>query len=212
MEVADRIVVLQRRPDRAGRRAARALRAARRTTFVMGFLGRVVAARRHARAPARPRALRPPRRTRWRRRWSQRVVHLGFEVRVELVLRATARRSRRSSRAPRPRSSSSHAGDIVWRAARRARAASAPDPRLGVLRRGARPRSGRSPAARSASVTCSTTPRRLARTAIQTSLQRLGGAGVVDVLGRSPRTEASGPSTARMTSATVISSAGWASQ
>ena len=43
------------------------------------------------------------------------------------------------------------------------------------------------------------------------ALQRLGGAGVVTASGRSPRTAASGPSTARITSATVISAAGFAS-
>ena len=41
MEIADRIAVMNDGHDRAGRRAARALRAARPSDFVMGFLGPV---------------------------------------------------------------------------------------------------------------------------------------------------------------------------
>ena len=51
----------------------------------------------------------------------------------------------------------------------------------------------------------SRTDRRLARTAIQTSVRRAAAPLYVTFSGRSPRTLASGPSTARMTSASEIS-------
>ena len=104
MEVADRIAVMNDGPHRAGRRARASSTSARRTTFVMGFLGPVtrlgdelvrphdVDDRAAAGATAR------------RGAWSTRVVHLGFEVRVELELAdggeahgaAHARRGRRA--------------------------------------------------------------------------------------------------------------------
>ena len=61
-------------------------------------------------------------------------------------------------------------------------------------------------------MTASRTARRLARTATQTS--RSGSADPAYSIdsGRTPRTFASGPSTARITSASVISVAGRASQ
>ena len=70
---------------------------------------------------------------------------------------------------------------------------------------------GSSPATTSARVTCSSTARNEARTAIQTS--RIGSAvpEKSSVSGRAPLTPASGPSIARMTSASVTSAAGRAS-
>ena len=70
MEVADRIVVLNRRPDRAGRPAARPLRApGERVRHGLPRPGR--AARRHARPPARPARARPSRATARSRRRSR---------------------------------------------------------------------------------------------------------------------------------------------
>ena len=63
-------------------------------------------------------------------------------------------------------------------------------------------------AATSATVTCSSTARRLARTATHTSRNRSALPWYVISSERTPRTFASGPSTARITSASVISSAG----
>src|SRR5262249_17646344 len=71
---------------------------------------------------------------------------------------------------------------------------------------------GSSPRARSAIVTCSSTARRFARTAIQTSRSRDAEPAYSTCSGPTPRTFAIGPPTARTTSATVISSAGRASQ
>ena len=86
-------------------------------------------------------------------------------------------------------------------------AGSAPEPRVrGRLGLSPRPRRARCPAARSASVTCSTTARRFARTAIQTPAAAPRRRRTRRPPGASPRTAASGPSTARMTSATLISS------
>ena len=105
MEVADQIVVHERRAHRAGRRAARALRPAREPVR-HGLPRPGQPARRRPRAPARhPDPARAGRRAR-ARRWSTRVVHLGFEVRVELELGDGERGHRRSSRATRPSSSS----------------------------------------------------------------------------------------------------------
>ena len=60
----------------------------------------------------------------------------------------------------------------------------------------------------SASVTASSTPRRLARTATHTSRSGSAEPAYSTSSGRTPRTFASGPSTARITSASVISAAG----
>src|SRR5947207_1338207 len=72
--------------------------------------------------------------------------------------------------------------------------------------------SGRRPAARSASVTTSSTARRFARTAIQTCWRAAAGPAYSTSSGRRPRTFAIGPSTARITSASEISSGGSDSQ
>jgi len=68
------------------------------------------------------------------------------------------------------------------------------------------------PPATSASVTASSTSRRLALAAIQTSCSARAGPAYSRSSGRTPRTQASGPSIALITSATVISAAGLASQ
>ena len=182
MEVADRIVLLKDgRIEQVG--APRELYEQPANAFVMGFLGPVVDGRRRARAPARPRALRPSRRT----AAEEAMVAARRAPRLRGPRRARARRRRGGHGAAharaRPRSSSSTPATIVWvRAA--GRAASAPDP----APPGRRPRrsisGGSSPAARSASVTCSTTARRLRAHGDPDSLQVLGGARVVDVLGR----------------------------
>ena len=101
-----------RRADRAGRAAARALRAAcRRLRDGLPRAG--LAARRAARAPARPaHHRRPARRARWRR-WSTRVVHLGFEVRVELVLGDGASLAVQITRGE-AEALELRSGDIVW--------------------------------------------------------------------------------------------------
>src|SRR5262249_2077277 len=62
---------------------------------------------------------------------------------------------------------------------------------------------GSSPRARSAIVTCSSTARRFARTAIQTSRSGAAEPAYSTCSGPTPRTFAIGPSTARTTSATV---------
>ena len=139
----------------------------------------------------------------------QRVVHLGFEVRVELVRNdgeeISAQLTRGEAEALEP-----EAGSIVWlrpprREGQRLTHASGSSPRRLIS-------GGSSPAASSASVTCSTTPRTLARTAIQISCRCSAAPRYSTSSGASPRTLASGPSTARMTSASEISSAGLASQ
>ena len=94
MEVADRIVVLNDgRIEQVG--APRELYDAPANEFVMGFLGPVARLGDGARAPARPRARA---RAGGRRVEAQvaRVVHLGFEVRVELELAGDGEPSRRS--------------------------------------------------------------------------------------------------------------------
>ena len=112
MELADRIVLLKRRQDRPGRRAARALRPARRR--VRDGLPRPgLEGRRRARAPARRRALRPaggrlgggdgPARRAPRLRGPRRGRALGRRG----GLGAAHARAR-------PRRSSPQAGSIVW--------------------------------------------------------------------------------------------------
>ena len=82
MAIADQIAVMDNGAHRAGRRAARALRRPA-TPFVMRFLGPVT---RLGEALVRPHdiALSLDVRPGAPRRRSTRVVHLGFEVRVEL--------------------------------------------------------------------------------------------------------------------------------
>ena len=198
----------ERRPDRAGRRAARALRAARRTSSSWASSARSAEL---GDALVRPHDLAlslEPARRRARGAWSRasctsasRCASSSCSATASAVAAQLTRDEAERARA-RARATSS-----VRSPAARGRARPAPrqrvTQRLRVARRARRPARGSSPAARSASVTCSTTARRLARTAIQTSLQRLGGAGVA----RRPRAArrgptASGPSTARMTSAT----------
>ncbi len=70
---------------------------------------------------------------------------------------------------------------------------------------------GRAPLARSAMVTCSSTERRAERTAIHIEMNGSCPPSACSSCGRTPRTEASGPSSTLITSATVIVSAGRAS-
>ena len=73
-------------------------------------------------------------------------------------------------------------------------------------------RAGSRPLTTSASVTSSTTERRLALSATQTVWRFSAAPTQFTSSGGSPRTLARGPSTARITSPTVISSGGRASQ
>ena len=208
MELADRIVLLKDgKIAQVG--APRELYDQPADAFVMGFLGRGLEARRRARAPARRRALRPaggrlgggdgPARRAPRLRGPRR----GRARRRRGGLGAAHARGGRGARARTPARSSGCARRPA--AGQRLIHASGSSPRRRIS-------GGSSPAASSASVTCSTTARTLARTAIQISCRSLAGPGYSTSSGASPRTLASGPSTARMTSASVISSAGWASQ
>ena len=127
-----------------------------------------------------------------------RIVHLGFNVRLELVDTDGERLSVQTTR--------DHAelnefapGQIVYVEAHpahdlRVAGHSAAEPP------GARPRS-----TRSASVVCSSTPRIAARSSIHTSRSGTAFPWYEIASGLSPRTLAIGPSTARITSATVIS-------
>ena len=84
MEVADQIVVMNDgRIEQIG--APRELYESPANEFVMGFVGPVNRLGERARAPARPRAPARARRRRASRRMVERIVHLGFEVRVELA-------------------------------------------------------------------------------------------------------------------------------
>ncbi len=207
MELADLIVLLKDgKIAQAG--APRELYEQPADAFVMGFLGPVSNVRRRARAPARRRAVRPA---------GGRLGGGDGPAR-----RAPRLRGPRRARAQRRR------GDLGPAHARRgggARARGRLDPVAAPARRegqrlihasGSSPRrlisGGSSPAASSASVTCSTTLRTLARTAIQMSCRCSAAPRYSTSSGASPRTLASGPSTARMTSASEMSSAGWASQ
>ena len=103
MELADRIVVLNAGEiEQVG--APRELYDTPANEFVMGFLGPGRAAGRRARAPARPRACGPTRDGIGVEAQISRIVHLGFEVRVELELAGDGARLRRSSPATRPSS------------------------------------------------------------------------------------------------------------
>ena len=205
MDVADRIALMHEgRIEQVG--GPRELYDAPATRLRPGVLraGRRDAAR--LGAAARPRPLARRARPGSFEAMVARVVHLGFEVRVDLI-DADGRRV---------------LGPADPRRGGRARARERPDrlrlhPQRGGLSAGARPRGRRrgrpvTPAARrcatSASVTDSSTPRRLARTAIQTFRSGSAVPWYSSDSGRVPRTFASGPSTARITSASVISSAG----
>ena len=207
MELADRIVLLKD-GQIAQVGAPRELYDDPADSFVMSFLGRV--------SKLDGKLVRPHDVTLsdrpedgWEEAMVQRVVHLGFEVRVEVVrgdgeevtAQLTRARGRGARAARRLDRLAAPAGERRQRLIR----ASGSSPRRRIS-------SGRLPLARSASVTCSTTARTLARTAIQMSCRSLAGPGYSTSSGASPRTAASGPSTARMTSASVMSSAGWASQ
>ena len=85
MDMADQIVVMNEgRIEQEG--APRELYEEPANEFVMGFVGPVNRLGDGAGPPARPRDPRPRRTGRPRRRMIDRVVHLGFEVRVELTL------------------------------------------------------------------------------------------------------------------------------
>ena len=140
----------------------------------------------------------------------ERIVHLGFEVRVELVLEDGRHVSAQVTR-DEADDLDLHDGQIVFiRPSRTTVFSEAPTP--SGSRVIATTSSGSSPAATSARVTDSSTARRFARIATQTSRRGSAAPSYSRVSGRAPRTFASGPSTARMTSAIVISAAGRASQ
>ena len=112
MSIADRIAVMDTaRIAQVG--GPRELYDQPANRFVAGFLGAVSQLGDSAPAPARHRDRDRPARRRAARRWSSRVIHLGFEVRVELMLTDGAAVSAQLTR---------HAadeleladGDIVW--------------------------------------------------------------------------------------------------
>ena len=197
MDVADRIVGAERRArsSRSARRASST--SARRTTFVMGFLGPVARLGDDARAPARPARHRRAARRRARGAWSRASCTSASRSASSSLLdggeprlgAAHARRGRRA-RARGGRHRLGRRPGVGEPSARDARGLSRPESRalsgvtqasgslasVGDVRRAARR------AAMSASVTFSTTPRRLARTRDPDAAQRLGGARVVDVL------------------------------
>ena len=170
----------QGRQDRPGRRPARALRRSppTRSSWASSARSRRSAAsscaRTTSRSPTGPR-------TAGRRRWSSASCTSASRCASKLVRHdgeeISAQLTRGEAEALEP-----EAGSIVWlrpprREGQRLTHASGSSPRRLIS-------GGSSPAASSASVTCSTTLRTLARTAIQISLQVLGGAEVLDVLRR----------------------------
>ncbi len=188
MEVAERIVVMNEgRIEQEG--GPQELYESPASEFVMSFVGPV---NRLDGALVRPHdvevAVEPNGAT--EEAMVERVVHLGFEVRVELV---------RADGAP------------LWAQLTRDQeeALELAEGQIVYVRPA---RTTVFDVTRSASVTCSSTPRRAVRRSSQTS--RSGSAEPVysSSSGRTPRTLAIGPSTARITSATVISSGGRASQ
>ena len=175
MEIADRVVVMNRgRVEQVA--APQELYDEPANEFVMSFVGQ---ANRFGAAWVRPHDLEvmlDAERHDAARRWSSRLVHLGHEVRGELVrddgerltIQLTRDRAERSSSSRRHRSStcarrtpgvrpSCDPGRSV-RGAQASGSAAAPATSAGS-----------SPRATSASVTCSSTLRRLARTATHTS-------------------------------------------
>ena len=171
MEVADRIAVMNEgRIEQVG--SPREMYDEPANEFVMGFLGPVS----QARGAAGP----PPRRHRLARRPADdaveamvaRVVHLGFEVRIELELpggeQARAQLTRAQAEELELDAATSSTCARRWPTGT---AAAAIDHRVIHASGSSASRSivfGNRPLATSATVTCSTTLRRLARTAIQT--------------------------------------------
>ena len=156
----------------------------------------------------------------------ERIAHLGFEVRIELrpgrrddrVGAAHARRGgsprgarrRHRVRARRPRALVRGSELVTERGENEGL------PYRVVHESGSRASAsivvGSASPAISASVTCSRTPRMFVRSAIQTRCRAAAAPLYSSASGRSPRTAASGPSTARITSATVTSAGSRASQ
>ena len=207
MELADLIVLLKDgKIAQAG--APRELYEQPADAFVMGFLGPVSTVRGELVRPHDV-ALSDRPEDGWEEAMVQRVVHLGFEVRVELVRNdgeeISAQLTRGEAEALEPEAGLDPLAAPARREGQRLTHASGSSPRRLIS-------GGSSPAASSASVTCSTTLRTLARTAIQISCRCSAAPRYSTSSGASPRTLASGPSTARMTSASEMSSAGWASQ
>ena len=216
MEVADSVVVMNlgRIEQVAG---PRELYDAPANEFVMSFVGQ---ANRFGDSWVRPHdfqlTLEPNGTT--REAMVERVIHLGFEVRVELTRDDGEPFAAQLTRDEADRLELER-GQIVYIKPTRETTFELlvlEFAQCGAQASGsaasARTCSGSSPAARSASVTSSSTLRRLARTATHTS--RSGSARPVYSIcsERTPRTFASGPSTARITSARLISAAGRASQ
>ena len=215
MEVADEVVVMNRGQVEqvAG---PRELYDRPANEFVMTFVGQ---ANRVGDAFVRPHdlelTLEPNGTT--REAMIERIVHLGFEVRVELVrddgerifVQITRDEAEQLELEQRPdRLRQPDAADDLQLIEPAVSAAA----RRRGRRRSSAISAGSSPRATSARVTDSSTRRRLARTATQTS--RSGSAVPENETSseRRPRTFASGPSTARITWARSISSAGRASQ
>ena len=141
----------------------------------------------------------------------ERIIHLGFEVRVELTLHDGQRVSVQMTQPEAEELELDRGSDRVGAAQPQAHVRDGPsarDPGVRVLRKlldRGRQRAGRRcrPASRAPG------PRACSCAARSRRAQRLRRPGVADVLGRLAAELASGPSTMRMTSATVISSAGW---
>ena len=148
-----------------------------------------------------------------------RIVHLGFEVRVEFSLNDGRQAWAQMTRAEadqlelhegqivfvRPDTSKVFTGDGDRRRCAGRRARLVPSPGLRVAGDLVHDRRAARRLATSATVTSSSTARRLARTATHSLPSASAAPPYLTVSGASPRTLASGPSTARMTSAIVIS-------
>lgn len=168
MDVADRIVIMnQGHIEQVG--PPRELYESPTNSFVMGFLGPVA---RLGRALVRPHDLQlsvePAEGA--REAMVARVVHLGFEVRAELVLGEGEELAVQLTRDEAEQLELSD-GDIVWVAHAGASDGAAGDQRVSQASGSAASFStpaGSWPAATSASVTSSTTLRKFARTAIHT--------------------------------------------
>ena len=144
------------------------------------------------------------------------AFHLGFQVRVELILADGAPLTAQITRDEEELLELDRYRSSTCARTARARSAASRKGYCDVQASGgaasARTSSGSRAAARSAIVVRSSTLRRLARTAIQSSGKHAAEPEYRSVSGRCPRTFASGPSTARITSAGVISPGGRASQ
>ena len=166
MEVADQIAVMNHgRIEQVG--GPRELYEQPANEFVMSFVGAGQPRRRHLGAAARPRAAARRRTDGADEAMIERIVHLGFEVRVELVARR--RREALGAADARPGEELELRGGPDRLRPRRSTSGSSA---LGDVDR----------STRSASEVSSSTPRMLARSSIQTSRSAVAAPVYVDVL------------------------------